>query len=66
MSPQPTCLYCQQTNPVSETQCRQCGMPLPTEAAQAQERRLRRFTWFCVGLTVFCVVMFFWLPRSIA
>lgn len=65
MSSQPTCLYCQQANPADETECRQCGMPLPAEAVFATERRLRRFTWLCVGLTVFCIVMFFWLPRGI-
>jgi hypothetical protein len=41
-------------------------MPLPAFAAQAGERRLRRFMWFCIGLTIFCVTMFFWLPRSIS
>ncbi|MDB6446332.1 MULTISPECIES: protein DnrP [Pseudomonas] len=66
MSPRPICLYCQQANPASETQCRQCGMPLPAEAALAGARRVRRFTWFCVGLAVLCVAMFFWLPRDIA
>ncbi|SDB08462.1 protein DnrP [Pseudomonas sp. NFACC13-1] len=65
MSAQPTCLYCQQANPVDTTECHQCGMPLPAEAARADERRLRRFGWFCGGLTIFCIVMFFWLPRSI-
>ena len=65
MSAQATCLYCQQTNPANEPECRQCGMPLPAEAALADERRLRRFGWFCVGLTIFCIVMFFWLPRDI-
>jgi len=65
MNPQPTCLYCQQANPADETECRQCGMPLPVEAVRARERRLARFTWFCIGLTAFCVAMFFWLPRDI-
>ncbi|MDO7895860.1 protein DnrP [Pseudomonas citrulli] len=65
MSTRPTCLYCQQAHAADETECRQCGMPLPAEAALASERRLRRFTWFCIGLTVFCTVMFFWLPRDI-
>jgi hypothetical protein len=41
-------------------------MPLPAFAAQAGERRLRQFMWFCIGLTIFCVPMFFWLPRSIS
>jgi hypothetical protein len=39
-------------------------MPLPESTAVATERRMQRFTWFCVGLTVFCIVMFFWLPRN--
>lgn len=65
MSPQPACLYCQRACHADETECSQCGMPLPAEAKLAGERRLRRFTWFCVGLTLFCIVMFFWLPRDI-
>jgi hypothetical protein len=39
-------------------------MPLPESTAIATQRRLRRFTWFCVGLTIFCIAMFFWLPRD--
>jgi hypothetical protein len=39
-------------------------MPLPALAGRAGERRQRRFMWFCVGLTIFCVIMFVWLPRS--
>ncbi|MCJ8202820.1 protein DnrP [Pseudomonas sp. RGM2987] len=65
MSPQPTCLYCQRAYHADEAECRQCGMPLPAQAWLAGERRLRRFAWFCVGLTLFCIVMFFWLPRDI-
>lgn len=61
----PTCLYCQHTNPSQEPECLQCGMPLPALAEHAGERRQRRFMWFCIGLTIFCVIMFFWLPRSI-
>jgi hypothetical protein len=38
-------------------------MPLPTN--QPQLRRQRRFLWFCIGLTLFCVVMMLWLPRSV-
>ncbi|UVM41034.1 protein DnrP [Pseudomonas sp. B21-017] len=64
MSAMPVCLYCQHANPSQETECHQCGMPLPALAEHAGERRQRQFMWFCVGLTVFCVVMFFWLPRS--
>ncbi|MEO8640027.1 protein DnrP [Pseudomonas sp.] len=66
MSAMPVCLYCQRANPPQETECRQCGMPLPVLAAHAAQRRLRRFKWFCIGLTIFCVAMFFWLPRSIS
>ncbi|APC18748.1 protein DnrP [Pseudomonas frederiksbergensis] len=66
MSAMPVCLYCQHTNPPQQSECRQCGMPLPVMAERVQERRLRRFRWFCIGLTIFCVAMFFWLPRSIS
>lgn len=65
MSARAVCLYCQQPQPADEGQCGQCGMLLPAPTAVATQRRLRRFTWFCVGLTIFCCVMFFWLPRSI-
>ncbi|MCU7247496.1 protein DnrP [Pseudomonas koreensis] len=65
MNAMPICLYCQHANPDDETECSRCGMPLPTLAARAGERRQRRFMWFCLGLTLFCVVMFFWLPRGI-
>jgi hypothetical protein len=41
-------------------------MPLPALAEHAATRRLRRFQWFCIGLTIFCVAMFFWLPRGIS
>ncbi|GAB1575984.1 hypothetical protein [Bordetella petrii] len=40
-------------------------MPLPTQAERARRRRLRRFQWFCVGLTLFCALMVYWLPRTI-
>ncbi|WP_448093286.1 protein DnrP [Pseudomonas lini] len=66
MSTMPVCLYCQHANPPQKIECRQCGMPLPALAAHAAQRRLRRFKWFCIGLTIFCVAMFFWLPRSIS
>ncbi|WP_263859601.1 protein DnrP [Pseudomonas sp. MWU13-2105] len=59
-----TCLYCQHHNRPGESECCRCGMPLPALAAKAEARRLRRFQWFCIGLTIFCVIMFFWLPRS--
>lgn len=65
MSTLPVCLYCQTTNPSRQSDCRQCGMPLPVMAERAQARRLHRFKWFCVGLTIFCITMFFVLPRSI-
>ncbi len=64
MSAGPICLYCQQSNPPRQSACRHCGMPLPATATHAEQRRLRRFTGFCIGLTIFCVAMFFWLPRS--
>ena len=61
----PNCLYCQHANPSQEPACLHCGMPLPALAEHEGERRQRRFLWFFIGLTIFCVAMFFWLPRSI-
>ncbi|OLF53468.1 protein DnrP [Pseudomonas chlororaphis] len=63
MSAASVCLYCQGRNPPLQTHCRHCGMPLPAPTAQVEARRLRCFQWFCLGLTLFCVAMFFWLPR---
>ncbi|MCF7201726.1 DnrP protein [Pseudomonas oligotrophica] len=59
------CLYCQQDNPKGESECRNCGMPLPAHADGARERRQRRFLWFCIALAVFCAVMIVWLPRNL-
>jgi len=60
------CLYCQQDNPPVREDCRDCNMPLPEQEERNRERRLRNFALFCIALTIFCFVMFFWLPRSIA
>lgn len=59
------CLYCQCNNPDSAGECHNCGMLLPAEAQLADERRERRFIWFCAALTGFCLVMVIWLPRSL-
>ncbi|HWD31353.1 protein DnrP [Pseudomonas caricapapayae] len=59
----PVCLYCQHSNPLHGVTCEQCGMPLPTSPAHAAARQQLRFLWFCIGLTLFCVVMVLWLPR---
>ncbi|SEN25393.1 hypothetical protein SAMN04487857_112123 [Pseudomonas sp. ok272] len=66
MNTLPVCLYCQKTNPSKQAECLQCSMPLPVMAERAQARRLRRFRWFCIGLTIFCIAMFFGLPRGIS
>ncbi|CRM49701.1 MULTISPECIES: hypothetical protein [Pseudomonas] len=58
------CLYCQQRNAEQRDTCERCAMPLPASEAVTQARRLSRFQWFCLGLTLFCIAMFFWLPRS--
>ncbi|PRA42457.1 MULTISPECIES: protein DnrP [Pseudomonas] len=63
MNTLPVCLYCQHPNPAGSRDCHHCGMLLPLHAAHAAKQRLRRFQWFCIGLSVFCVAMFFWLPR---
>lgn len=62
----PHCLYCQHAAPPGAHDCPHCGMPLPANAELARRRRLRRFQWFCVGLTVFCGVMIYWLPRTLS
>ena len=58
------CLYCQHANPPTQTACERCAMPLPASTASLEARRLKRFPWFCLGLAVFCITMFFWLPRD--
>lgn len=60
-----TCLYCQHRNAVERDSCEHCAMPLPASEASNQARRLSRFQWFCLGLLLFCIAMFFWLPRGI-
>ena len=59
-----TCLYCQQSNADVREACAGCGTSLPGADASLQARRLRRFQWFCLGLALFCIAMFFWLPRD--
>lgn len=59
-----TCLYCQQRNADKHQQCTDCGMALPASDAGVQALRLRRFQWSCLGLTLFCIAMFCWLPRD--
>ena len=58
-----TCLYCQRPQPEQAIACGDCGMPLPTD--KPQQRRQRRFLWFCIALALFCLVMMLWLPRSL-
>lgn len=60
----PRCLYCQHDNPSQTSDCSGCGMPLPVDTEAAAARRQRRFLWFCIGLTLFCILMMLWLPRS--
>ncbi|WP_460136590.1 protein DnrP [Pseudomonas sp. S1_E04] len=59
-----TCLYCQHRNADMREDCAGCGTALPGSEASLQARRLRRFQWFCLSLTLFCIAMFFWLPRD--
>ena len=64
MSAACVCLYCQHANPPTQPACERCAMPLPASTAHLEARRLKRFQGFCLGLAVFCIVMFFWLPRE--
>lgn len=60
------CLYCQCDNPDNSADCYNCGMLLPSQARFGEERRERRFIWFCAALTVFCLAMSIWLPRALS
>jgi|GEM_PF-412670 hypothetical protein len=33
------------------------------EQLEQQRKLLLRFKWFVAGLTLFCLLMIFWLPR---
>ncbi len=59
------CLYCQQDNPPQEQNCQRCGMALPRQQEQKAAQKLQRFKWFVLLLTIFCLVMIFWLPRTV-
>jgi hypothetical protein len=59
------CLYCQYNNPADITDCRNCGMLLPNDTQRSQQQRERRFIWFCAALTIFCLSMTIWLPRTL-
>ncbi|WP_339533006.1 protein DnrP [Pseudomonas mucidolens] len=58
------CLYCEHPNALQRDTCERCAMALPASGARLQARRLKGFQWFCLGLAVFCITMFFWLPRG--
>jgi len=57
------CLYCQAKSPVTDKQCRQCGMPLALKHPENKNRRLRFFAKVFVLIAVFCLVMVAYLPR---
>lgn len=59
----PVCLYCQHESPTGQTTCDNCGMNLPQHSERNAARRLSRFKLFVIGLTIFCAIMIFWLPR---
>lgn len=59
----PVCLYCQHENSAEQSVCENCGMNLPQHTERNAARRLSRFKLFVIGLTIFCAIMIFWLPR---
>ncbi len=59
------CLYCQRNNPDNAADCLNCGMSLPADTQRNKQQRERRFIWFCAALTVFCLAMAIWLPRTL-
>lgn len=60
----PVCLYCQHESSTEQATCENCGMNLPQKTEHHKARRLLRFKLFVIGLTIFCAIMIFWLPRS--
>lgn len=59
------CLYCQQENPSELESCQHCGMALPRQQEQRAAQKLVRFKWFVIALSIFCLFMIFWLPRTL-
>jgi len=58
------CLYCQHDNPAQQDSCQNCGMALPRQQERKAAKKLQRFTWFVILLTIFCAAMIVWLPRG--
>lgn len=54
------CDRCHTNNPDHLRNCQRCGQYLPDAY---DKQRLGRFKWYFVGIVVFCLVMFFVLPR---
>ncbi len=61
----PKCLYCQFDNPTENTNCQHCAMHLPRRQEAQRKLSLTRFKWFVFALTLFCLLMMFWLPRTV-
>ena len=57
------CLYCRSTTRHSATSCSQCGMPLPDSLNTGQTRRQQHFWLSFTAISLFCLIMVFWLPR---
>ncbi|WP_211829533.1 hypothetical protein [Kistimonas asteriae] len=57
------CLYCRAMSRQSETHCTQCGMPLPDSLHTGQTRRQQYFWLSFTAISLFCLIMVFWLPR---
>lgn len=54
-----TCDHCNGNVVVEDTDCPNCGMPLPPNHG---ERIQKRFTLWFIAIALFCVFMMIWLP----
>ncbi len=59
-----TCLFCHQDTADTQASCRHCGMALPKQQQRHKERRLKRFVWFVIGLSLFCAFAIVWFGRT--
>jgi len=57
------CLYCQTDNEATNKNCSHCGMELPNKHPQDKQKKLSLFIKAFWGITIFCVVMMYYLPR---
>jgi predicted amidophosphoribosyltransferase len=58
-----TCKHCRKTFDEGEDYCPYCLTPSPAQQERELSERMKKIILFIVGLSVFCAIMIFWLPR---